>query len=212
MIENWEADTLLVKLPNWMPGYYQIMNYADGLEKMTVVDKNGASLEIQHPTTNSWKVIGIKSNTVEISYTIQTNRQFVANSFVDKEHAYLIPSNTFLYIQEQLDLSVTVQLEFPATWDRVATGLTAVNPENYQYQAADFDTLYDCPILMGQLEELPSFEVNGIPHRFIGYRLGDFDKEAFMHSLKEIVQTSVAIIGDIPYPEYTFIGIGPGRD
>ena len=32
-----------------------------------------------------------------------------------------------------------------------------------------------------------------------------------MNNLKKVVEAAVAIIGDIPYREYTFIGIGPGR-
>ncbi len=64
---------------------------------------------------------------------------------------------------------------------------------------------------MGNLEELPSFRVNGIAHRFIGYELGDFDRIQFMSNLKKTVESAVTIIGDIPYKQYTFIGIGPGQ-
>jgi predicted metalloprotease with PDZ domain len=71
--------------------------------------------------------------------------------------------------------------------------------------------LYDCPLLVGNLEELPPFTVSGIPHRFIGLNLGEFDKVQFMSDLKKIVETGSAIIGHIPYKHYTFIGIGPGQ-
>ncbi len=80
-----------------------------------------------------------------------------------------------------------------------------------EFMAPDFDILYDCPILVGKLEALPSFFVKGIEHRFIGYQLGNFDRVLFMQNLKKFVEASVAIIGDIPYKQYTFIAIGPGR-
>src|SRR5690606_32667061 len=70
---------------------------------------------------------------------------------------------------------------------------------------------FDSPILASELEELPAFRVNGVPHRFIGYQLGEFDKVKFMADLKKIVESAVALIGDIPFKEYTFIGIGPGQ-
>ena len=35
------------------------------------------------------------------------------------------------------------------------------------FAAADFDELYDCPLLMGELERI-DFEVQGIPHAFVG--------------------------------------------
>jgi predicted metalloprotease with PDZ domain len=71
--------------------------------------------------------------------------------------------------------------------------------------------LYDCPILIGKLEELPSFKIHGIEHRFIGYNMGQFDRVVFMDNLKKTVEAASSIIGDIPYKQYTFIGIGPGR-
>ncbi len=54
---------------------------------------------------------------------------------------------------------------------------------------------------MGKLEELPSFLVKGIEHRFIGYQLGNFDRIKFVENLKKFVEASVAVIGDIPYKQ-----------
>lgn len=66
-------------------------------------------------------------------------------------------------------------------------------------------------MLIGNLEELTSFKVHGIEHRFIGYNMGEFDRSQFMDNLKKEVEAAVGIIGDIPYRQYTFIGIGPGQ-
>jgi len=63
---------------------------------------------------------------------------------------------------------------------------------------------------MGDLVELPSFKIKGIEHRFIAYNPGSFDTEEFMKSLKKVIEAGINIIGDIPYKQYTFIGIGPG--
>ena len=63
---------------------------------------------------------------------------------------------------------------------------------------------------MGNLETLPSFTVKKLPHYFIGYNLGEFDRNLFMNDLKKIVESGSAIIGDIPYSHYTFLAIGPG--
>jgi predicted metalloprotease with PDZ domain len=71
--------------------------------------------------------------------------------------------------------------------------------------------LYDCPILFGNLDELPSFKVRGIEHRFVGYKMGDFNRHQFMGNLEKVVAAAVNIIGEIPFRQYTFIGIGPGR-
>lgn len=209
-VENWKDENLHLKMPAWMPGYYQIMDYGQYVDNLTATD-NTKHLEVQHPDKNSWEVKGLNGNPVTIKYTIKTIRKFVANSYVDDMHAYLVPGNTFLYVPEYLNQPVTVKLNLPDKWKNVATGLKPLSEEQQMYIADDFDVLYDCPILIGNLESLPTFNVQGIPHHFIGYEIGRFDHLDFIEKLEKIVQQSVEIIREIPYDQYTFIAIGPGR-
>jgi predicted metalloprotease with PDZ domain len=208
--EGWKQDTIYLKMPNWMPGYYQIMDYAKSVENILAKDENGKNIAIEKTNDNTWIIHGIKNKSFLISYTIRTNRQFVANSYVDSTHAYLVPENTFLYVDGFLHIPVSVKVRINPEWDKIATGLEPIMGRADEFSATDFDILYDCPILLGNLEELPSFNINGIKHRFIGYKIGNFDWEFFIKNLKKVVQSAVNIIGDIPYQQYTFIGIGPG--
>lgn len=234
-----KTDTLVLKLPNWMPGYYQLMNYAKSLQLLTISDEKGNSLAYQHPNNHTYIIPNSKNKTIRIIYNIETSKQFVANSYVDTGRAYIIPANSFLYPDNQLNQPVQVDVELNNNWKDIATGLDplitssgkpgskkisskkqAANsaeknlsspPTTFSFIASDFDILYDSPILIGNLEELPSFTVKGIPHYFKGYKLGSFDKIKFMSDLKKIVETASSMIGDIPYKHYTFIAIGPGR-
>ena len=208
---NWEHDTVHLKMPKWMPGYYQIIYYANSVENLMVKDDKGKSLPVKKISDNTWVVSGVKDKSFIVKYIIRTKSQFVANSYVDSTHAYIIPENTFLYIEDQLNLPVSVSLLFNTEWKNIATGLDPVIGTSNEFTAPDFDILYDCPILIGNLQELPSFQVKGIEHRFIGYNMGDFDQILFMANLKKIVKSAEGIISDIPYKQYTFIGIGPGR-
>jgi predicted metalloprotease with PDZ domain len=45
----------------------------------------------------------------------------------------------------------------------------------------------------------------------VGYKMGEFDKVRLMNQLQKIIEQATTLIGDIPYNEYTFIGIGPGN-
>ncbi|TFH26895.1 MAG: M61 family peptidase [Bacteroidia bacterium] len=208
---EWNQDTIHLKMPNWMPGYYQIMDYAKAVENIRANDEHGKNIPVERTNDNTWILTGIKNKTFVVSYSIRTHRQFVANSYVDSTHAYLLPENTFLYPDGFLQTPVSVRVIINPEWERIATGLELVAGKSDEFTAPDFDILYDCPILIGNLEELPSFKVQGIEHRFIGYKIGDFDRALFMDNLKKVVQAAVSIMGDLPYEQYTFIGIGPGR-
>ncbi|MGW8123319.1 M61 family metallopeptidase [Roseivirga echinicomitans] len=206
---GWPQQQLDFKMPNWMPGYYQKMPYAKGVENIVAKNSEGVQLPITNVNENTWRIQNTSNKPFTISYDIKTTRKFVANSYVDEDHAYLIPENSFLYVDGFLDLPATVKIDKGPKWQKITTGLTLF--KEGEYTAENFDILYDCPILIGDLEELPAFDVRGVKHRFIGYKIGEFDKEQFMLTLKKMVESAVNIIGDIPFDEYTFIGIGPGR-
>jgi predicted metalloprotease with PDZ domain len=199
------------KMPQWMPGYYQIMNYADYISDVQIKDENNNSIQFINSTLNSWTIKKKNSRKIIISYNIKATKKFVANNYVDTSRAYIIPCATFLYLENNLQISPTVQILKPNNWSNIATGLSQVSNKNYTYKAANYDILFDSPILIGNLEELQSFYIKDIKHRFIGYNLGNFNKEKFISDLSKVIKAGVNIIGDIPYTEYTFIGIGPGR-
>lgn len=208
---KWKQDTIRLKMPKWMPGYYQLMDYAKSVDNILFKDEKGKTIPFEKVNDNTWVIVGLKNKDFSAKYTINTSKQFVANSYVDAEHAYIIPENTFLYIDGFLNAQVFVSLSFNKDWKKVATGLEPILGKPNEFSAPNFDILYDCPILIGNLEELSSFKVKGIEHRFIGYKMGDFDHTFFMENLRKTVESAVAIIGDIPYKQYTFIAIGPGR-
>lgn len=207
----WSIDSIELKLPRWMPGYYQLMDYSKSIENIQALDSEKKNLSVIHPNDHTWVIKGVKNKAFKISYKVITFRKFVANSFVDSAHAYIVPENSFLYIPGKLNIPVTVSVVLNNKDFTVATGLDPVKGKTNTFEAKDFDILYDCPLLIGKLEALPSFYLNGIEHAFIGYNIGQFDRVLFMDNLKKIVSSSVGIINDIPYKKYTFIAIGPGR-
>ncbi|MFD1142418.1 M61 family metallopeptidase [Larkinella insperata] len=209
--EGLKGETLNFKMPVWTPGYYQLMNYAKSVENFRATDGSGNALKWEKTANSRWTVHPRQAGTVTLTYDIRATRNFVAGNFLDESHGYISPAGVFLHPEGQLKHPVTVTLKPYTKWPQlIATGLDSVGGQPQTYVAPNYDILYDSPMLMGKLEQLPSFEVNGIPHHFIGYNLGPFDRAQFIADLKKIVAGSAAVIGDIPYKHYTFIAIGPG--
>lgn len=203
-------ETATLKMPAWSPGYYQIMDFADAVENFGAKDETGNALKFEKKGKNAWHISKGKASVLKIEYDVKTTKQFVGTSYLDEEHGYIIPAGVFFHLDNDIKRPAEVVVKPFEKWRNVATGLDSVPGKNYTYTAPDFDILYDSPILIGNLEELPPFEVKGIPHRFIGYKIGDFDKVQFMADLKKIVEAASNVIGDIPYKQYTFLAIGPG--
>ncbi len=212
-----KGETLDLKMPAWTPGYYQLLNYAKNVENFKVTDGTGAAISWAKPNQNSWQLQTKNTNQVIINYDVKATTSFVAQSFLDTTHGYIIPAGVFLYINKMIGHPVTVTVEPYKNWANIATGLDTVahrvqwTGKKFTYTAPDFDILYDSPFLIGNLESLTPFYVKGIPHYFTGYKLGDFDREGFVKDLQKIVEGASDMIGDIPYTHYTFLAIGPGQ-
>jgi predicted metalloprotease with PDZ domain len=206
---GFEGDSIDLKMPVWSPGYYQRLDFANNVENFQVTDAFRNTPGWRKMPGNAWRVSSTSSSFV-ISYDVKTTRSFVGTPYLDEGRGYILPAGVFLYPAGEINHPVTVTIKPYSTWSNVATGLDSVSGKRFVYVAPDYDVLYDSPILVGNLEELPPFFVKGIPHRFIAYKPGEFDRASFMNDLKKIVETATTLIGDIPYTHYTFIGIGPG--
>lgn len=202
---------LVLKMPAWTPGYYQLMNFAANVENVRATDETGKPLTWQKIGSNTWTVKTVAARNLTFSYDVKATRNFVASPYLDENKGYVSPAGVFMYSAGQLKRPVTVTLHPYAGWPGlIATGLDSIPGQPHTFTAPNFDVLYDSPLLMGKLEKLPAFTVGGIPHEFVGYDLGQFDHQLFVTDLKKIVESSVAVIGDIPYKHYTFLTIGPG--
>ncbi|HXB05931.1 MAG TPA: hypothetical protein VNW04_02415, partial [Puia sp.] len=207
-----ETPVVDLKMPAWMPGYYQILDYAGALSAFRVRDARGDSVAWERTERRSWRVaVPKKGATLVVEYDIFANTSFAAHSILDAGHGFIAPTGVFLYPDGFLREPATVEIDLRTGWKKIATGLDSVAGGEHLYRAPDFDVLYDSPILMGDLEELPSFTVQGVPHYFVGYHIGELDRARFMGELKKVIEAAVDMIGDIPYKHYTFLGIGSGR-
>lgn len=205
-----KKDSIDFKMPVWSPGYYQRLDFAKNVEGFKAFDEEGNELNWKKAADNDWRVFSRNKATIKLSYDVKTVRPFVATPYLDETRGYIVPAGVFFHIDKKINHPVQLKVIPANQWARVATGLDSVAGKKFTYTAPDFDILYDSPLLIGNLEELPSFTVRGVTHRFIGYKLGDFDREQFIADLKKIVETSVSTIGHLPYKNYTFIAIGPG--
>jgi predicted metalloprotease with PDZ domain len=198
-----------LQLPAWSPGYYQKMNYAANVSGLTAT-LNGKALAIADTATNTWIFKPAGKGLMTVKYRVKASRSFVASSFLNDTHGYIVPTSMFLYIDGFLNQQVILKIR-PGKWKEVVTGLDPYLKQSFTFIAPDYDVLYDSPLLTGKLDSLEYFRVRNVPHYFKGFDMGTFDKSALRNDLIKIVTAASDIIDDIPYRHYTFIGIGPGQ-
>src|SRR5690606_7026758 len=124
---GFKEDTLNLKLPNWSPGYYQLMHYYENIENLNATDTNGQVIPITRLDNNTWQLIPEPLKTIHITYDVHSTKRFVANSLLDSTHAYIIPANNFLYPKGYLDYPSIIKINLDSCpWGTIATGLKSV--------------------------------------------------------------------------------------
>jgi len=180
------------------------MDYAKNVLNFRAEDGNGNRLEWSKTTKNKWQVKCAKEEVIVVSYDVYAFARSVADSFLDDARAFICPTGVFMHVDGHLDHPVSVTFRPNEAHHRISTGLDPVEGKLSTFSAADFDILYDCPILIGN-QEILRFEVQGIPHIIAIENLGDFDKEKFAADIKRVCEGSVRLIGEIPFKQYTFL-------
>ena len=210
--EGLNGPTQDFKMPVWSPGYYAILDFPKNVRNFRAENGAGRALAWEQVTANDWRVATARTPVVVVRYDVVAPTSFVANPYLGQDRGLIIGTGVFMHVAGLVARPVTVEVQPYAGWHTVATGLDAVPGRAHLFTAANFDVLYDSPILIGELGSLPPFTIDGVPHYFIGYNLGrDFDADRFMRDLKAVLEQGVAVIGEVPYTHYTFLGIGDGR-
>lgn len=209
--EGLAGPTQDFKMPAWTPGYYGLFDFAKNVRNFRAEDGTGRPLPWERTTANSWRVAAGRTAVVMVVYDVLAASTFVAQCYLGEDRGYIVPGGVLMYVAGRIAHPVTVTIVPNPAWSTIATGLDPVPPAPHTYAAPDFDILYDSPILMGDLEALPAFDIRGVRHEFIGYKPAVPDPAKFMRDLKAALEAGIAVIGDIPYRHYTFLAIGPGQ-
>jgi predicted metalloprotease with PDZ domain len=197
------------KMPVWTPGYYRIMDYAKNVKDFKAEDGAGRPLVWEKTAKNVWRVRSGKASSIVVSYDVYAFARFCADSYLGDDGGFITPAGLFMHVAGRLKDPVAVTVLPHPDWKQVSTGLDPVVGRPGAFTAPDFDTLYDCPILIGN-QEILTFEAAGQPHTVAAYDLGAADRAKFTGDLKKIVEAAAALMGELPYRHYTFLIIGPG--
>ena len=204
------ADAQDFKMPVWMPGYYRIMDYAKDVVNFKAADGAGHPLAWVKANKNTWHVKTAGANRIVLSYDVYAFTRFVANDYLDDSRGYFVGPGMYLYVPGMIDRPATVRFQLPAGWSSVANGLDPVAGAPNTFSAPNFDLLYDCPTLLGNQEHF-QFEMKGVPHYIVAEDVpASIDRATIAANLKKIVEAATTMMGDIPYPHYTFLLMGRG--
>jgi predicted metalloprotease with PDZ domain len=203
---------LTVQMPAWN-ALYQIRDFAYRASNFRAAGATGAALPVRRLDKQTWR-IELPADTpagdqVHFLYTIFWDEPGPFDTQLNDEHAFLNLGEVLCYVPDRRSEETIVHFSgIPRDW-RVAIELppAAAEPAGGAYQAANYDALVDAPVEIGRFDEW-SFQgagpAAGKTIRIV-YHGDPVDHGALTRMLSEIVNYETRLMGDAPFPEYTFL-------
>src|SRR6266568_6009792 len=198
---NVPNETDLV-MPVWTPGSYLIREFERHVQDF-VAEANGPFLGWSKINKNTWRVRTNGARDWRVTYRVYANEFSVRTNELNSDHAFWNNAALLMYPDGSITKPSILHIN-PANGWKIATGLPAVAGEPNTFRAENFDILYDSPVEVSNFKEI-GFQVRGVPHRVVIDGEGNYDPERMRREVQKIVETEVAMMGDIPYHDYTFI-------
>jgi predicted metalloprotease with PDZ domain len=198
-------------MPVWTPGSYLVREFERHVQDFEARDGGGGrALAWTKTNKNTWRVEPAGAREVRVRYAVYANELSVRTSDLNDRHAFWNNANLLMYPDGLLGAASTLKVEPFGDW-KVATGLPAVRGAPNTFRAENFDVLYDSPFLVSNFRLL-SFEVRGVPHRFVVDGEGDYDAERLRRDAQRITEAAAELMGEIPYRDYTYmLMLAPAR-
>ena len=144
-----DQDELMIQLPAWRPGRYELGNFAKNIQKWSAFDEKGSVLKFEKITKDCWKVQTKGVSTAHIKYNYYAAEINAGSTFLDETQLYMNPVNCCVYIQDRINESCELELHLPSDY-KVACGLNPrpnASPKERSFLAKDFHELADSPFI-----------------------------------------------------------------
>lgn len=197
---------VLLSLPAWTPGSYEIDNFARNVENFAA-EEAGASLGWDKVDPDTWRVTprGVGEVTVHFDYLADSLDN--ANTWARPDFLLFNGTNLFLYPEGRgFDFPASVTVNTEAGW-KIVTGMTPKGPRTFS--ATNYHDLVDMPFFVGQFD-LDSAQISGRWVRFATYPSGSVTggpRIAAWEALKRVIPIEVRVFGEVPWNTYSVMQI-----
>ena len=200
------TEPVLLSLPKWTPGAYEIGNFARDVANFSA-EEAGTALTWDKIDPDTWRVRPRGVGQVIVQFDYLADSLDNANTWARPDFLLFNGTNLFLYAEGRgFDFSASVTVNTEAGW-KVVSGMTSSG--QHHYTAASYHDLVDMPFFVGQFD-VDSAQISGTWVRFATYPVGSVTggpRIAVWESLKRVIPAEVKVFGEVPWSTYSVMQI-----
>ncbi|MGQ0701497.1 MAG: M61 family metallopeptidase, partial [Gemmatimonadales bacterium] len=203
---------VLLSLPAWTPGSYEISNFARRVLDFSAT-MNGRPLRWDKTDFDTWRVRPEGPGTVLVRFDFKADTLDNAMAWSRRDFLLVNGTNVFLYPETgSLDFSSRVAVRTRPGW-RVVSGLdpdsappaSRAAQEEVRYRASNYHDLVDAPFFIGRFD-LDSVRIEDGWHRLATYPAGRFtgsQRREFWNQIRGFVPAATRVFGETPWRHYS---------
>jgi predicted metalloprotease with PDZ domain len=195
------AAPVLVSLPAWTPGAYELSNYARKVSNFAA-SAAGRPAVWDKTDYDTWRIRPPAAGSVELSFDFLADTLDNAMAWARPDFLLVNGTNVFPYPEGiGLDFAAQVRVTTQPGW-RVVTGLES---HAGGYQAGNYHDLVDMPFFIGRFD-LDSAQIAGTWHRLATYPAGQLTgspREVLWQQLKDFTPVESKVFGETPWKNYS---------
>ena len=199
---------VLLSLPAWTPGAYEIANFARWLTDFQPTADNGTPLTWDKLDYDTWRIRPAGAKSVRVRFMYHADSLDNANSWARPDFLLFNGTNLFLYPEgNSLDFASTVTVHTEPEWN-VTTGLTP-GAAARTYTATNYHDLVDMPFFVGKYD-VDSARIAMKWVRYATYPSGAVSPTVRANAweqLKRVIPVEVSVFGEAPWQNYTVMQI-----
>lgn len=197
------GEPVLLSLPAWTPGAYEVSNFARNVLNFTATAGDGPVVwdKLDYDT---WRIRPQRGGEVTVRFDYRATELDNAMAWSTADFLLVNGTNVLPYPEgRSLDFPSRVTVHTEPGW-QVATGMTGGGAPR-RYTAADYHELVDMPIFVGALD-LDSSRVDGKWYRLASYPQGNLaggQRDTFWQWTRDMMPPMHAVFGETPWDTYT---------
>jgi predicted metalloprotease with PDZ domain len=201
------SATVLLSLPAWTPGAYEISNFSRWVTSFEATG-DGHALTWDKLDYDTWRVKPSGAKSVRVSFRYVADTLDNAMAWAKPDFLLFNGTNVFLYPEGQpLDYAATVTVHTESDWN-VTSGMPPAGKAR-TFTATNYHDLVDMPFFIGHYD-LDSARVVNHWVRLATYPPGSFGgmtRQTAWDQIKKVIPPEAAVFGETPWDTYTIMQI-----
>lgn len=196
------STEIILQLPAWRPGRYELANFAKNIRCFKAMAKNGAELKVRKQTKDSWLINNLENNAeITVSYEYYANQLDAGACFINEEQLYVNPVHCFMYEVGKMEEQFEVKLNIPADY-KIACQLPS---SSNILIANNYDQLADSPFIASNILQHHEFKVKNSNIHFWFQGKHEIDIVKLEADTKAYTALQIDIFKEFPCIDYHFL-------